>query len=173
MVISVINKTESKNISIPATAVIGGAAGLALRQVLPVYKEEIDSVLFQQTDKIRTDKLETAKNAFISTTKKLFSKNKNNEALKLFIKRVEAKTVKEAKLAKEKIKNAPQNVQAEVKKQMGEFLTKMKAEKHLSEANIKHLVKQERPFAPFILPGIALGAAVAYVYNVVGKISEY
>ena len=49
---------------------------------------------------------------------------------------------------------------------------KMRAAKNLTDANIKNAVKQKRSISAFLLPGIALGALGAYVYNVIGTISE-
>ncbi len=172
MPISVINKTESSNLSIPTSTLIGGAAGLAMRQFFPIYKDELDYVLFGQANEMKKASLVSAKDSFISSAKSALSKNKNNQAMKLFIKRVEAKTLTEAKAAKEKIKNSPDAVKTEFKKLMGQFLKNMKASKQLSEETIKAYVKQKRPYGPYVLPGLAFGAAIAYVYNVVGKISE-
>ena len=172
MAISAIQKTEPKNMSIPLTAAAGGAAGLALRHIIPVCKEEIDYVYFNQVNDLKQNNLLSAKKNFIEIAKKQLSKEKNNEALKLFIKRASAKSVFHAKEAKEKIKNAPQNVQAQVKTYLDAFFKKMKAAKILANGNMEQLVKQQRPYLAFILPGLALGAAAAFVHNVVGKISE-
>ena len=53
MTICAIKNTETKNISIPATAIVGGAAGLALRQFIPAQKEEIDTFLFNKSNEIK------------------------------------------------------------------------------------------------------------------------
>ena len=172
MPISVINKTESSNINIPASTLVGGAAGLALRQFFPVFQDEVDYVLFRQTEIAKKADLIYAKDSFINSAKSALAKDKNNEALKLFIKRVEAKSISEAKAAKDKFKKAPAIVQKEFKKLMKEFLTNMKTKKQVYEETMKTYVKQKRPYGPYVLPGLAFGAAIAYVYNVVGKISE-
>ena len=49
---------------------------------------------------------------------------------------------------------------------------RMQASKNITIANIKNAVRQQRPYSHFILPGVALGALVAYAYNVVGTIKD-
>ena len=92
--------------------------------------------------------------------------------MKLFLERMEAKTVQEAKTAKEKIKNAPQAVKENIDKLKNVMAAQIKASRHLTEANIKNAVKQARPVWGYLLPGLALGALGGYFYNVVGTIKE-
>ena len=172
MQVCVIKNTEPKNVSIPLTMTAGGIAGLGLRYFMPVYKPEIDTVMFNQSDAIKRDNFETAKKTFIDKAKNLFKKEPENEALKLFLERMEARTAQEAKIAKEKIKNAPQTVKENVDKLKNVMAAQIKASRHLTEANIKNAVKQARPVWGYLLPGLALGALGGYFYNVVGTIKE-
>lgn len=195
MSVSAIRSTEPKNVNIPLAAAAGGAAGLVVRQIFPVKKPEIDAVLFGETDTIKANNIKNAKKNAIDEIVKLFNKNKDNEALKLFLERTkasakyaniledEALTAEEAskakreasklaKKAKENIKAASAEVQKEIKSLTEKVVNKVRASRNLSDASIKTSVKQMRPFAAFILPGLALGAVSAFVYNVVGTISK-
>ena len=87
MQVSVINTTEPKNVSIPTAMAVGGAAGLAVRYVLPVYKPEMDYVLFNKSDVIKEDNMKAVKKAIIEKAQETFKSDKENEALRLFIKR--------------------------------------------------------------------------------------
>ena len=127
MQVCVVKNTEPKNVSMPLTIAAGGAAGLGLRYFAPVCKEEIDTVMFNQADAIKRYNFESVKKIFTDKAKILFKKNPENEALKLFLDRMEAKTVQEAKAAKEKIKNAPQAVKESVDKLKNVMADQIKA----------------------------------------------
>lgn len=193
--ISAIRNTEPKNVNIPLAAAAGGAAGLALRQALPVRKPEIDAVLFGETDTIKANNIKHARKNAIDEVVRLFKKDKDNEALKLFLERTKAsvkyaniledetltaeeaqkakqEASKLAKIAKQKIKAASADVQKEIQGLTQRVVNKVRAARNLSEASIKTSVRQMRPYAAFMLPGIALGVVSAFVYNVVGTISE-
>lgn len=172
MQVCVIKNTEPKNVSIPLMMAAGGAAGLGLRYFAPVYQPEIDTVMFNQADAIKRDNFESAKKSFIEKTKNLFKKNPKNEALQLFLERLEAKTVDEAKAAKQKIKNAPADIKAGIDELKNVMTAQIKASRHLTQANIKNAVKQARPVWGYLLPGVALGALAGYFYNVVGTIRQ-
>ena len=79
---------------------------------------------------------------------------------------------KKSKKAKEQIKHAPKEIKSQVKALIDDMAAQMRVSKNLTVANIKNAVKQQRPYSHFILPGAALGALVAYAYNVVGTINE-
>lgn len=189
MSVSVIKNTEPKNINIPLAAMAGAGAGLAARHILPVYKPEIDMVLFGESDVIRDNNIKHARKKAVDEIVKMFRKDRDNEALQLFLERTKAsvkysnaqenqsasakaEAVKMAKAAKAKIKAAPEEVQKEIKVLTEKVINKVRAARKLTEANLKTSVKQMRPFAPFLLPGIALGVVSAYIYNVVGTISK-
>lgn len=193
MSVSGIKTTEpkgvSKNASISTAAVVGAAVGLAARQILPVRKPEIDAVLFGETDRIKTNNINQARKNAINEIVKMFSKDKDNEALKLFLERTKAsvkyanafdeqnqkakaEASKIAKEAKIKIKSAPTQVQKEIKKLTEQVINKVRAARLLSEGVIKSAVKQQRPYGAFILPAAALGVLSAFVYNVVGTINR-
>ena len=172
MQVSVINTTEPKNVSIPTAMAVGGAAGLAVRYVLPVYKPEMDYVLFNKSDVIKEDNMKAVKKAIIEKAQETFKSDKENEALRLFIKRAKAETTQQIKTAKNAIKKAPQEVQENVKNLVNDLAARMQASKNITIANIKNAVRQQRPYSHFILPGVALGALVAYAYNVVGTIKD-
>lgn len=189
MSVSVIKNTEPKNVNIPLAAAAGAGAGIAARQIIPVLKPEIDMVLFGESDVIRQNNIKHARKNAIDEVVKMFSKDKDNEALKLFLDRTKAsikyenaqeiqsanakiEAVKMAKAAKEKIKAAPESIQKEIQSLTQKVINKVRAARKLTEVNLKTSVKQMRPYAPFILPGIALGAVSAYIYNVIGTISK-
>ena len=187
MQVCVIKNTEPKNASIPLAMAAGAGAGLALRHFMPVYQPEIDSVMFGASQVLRDNNIKNAKKAVMNDLYKEANKNKSNQALSLFLERAKAsfkydaagsneklkkEAVKMAKEAKEKIKAAPKQVRKEIQELTAAAVNKVKASKILTEANIKNAVKQARPYAGFLLPGIALGALGAYVYNVIGAIKE-
>ena len=189
MSVSVVNNTEPKNVNIFKTAMIGGAAGLALKYAKPVTKNEVDTVLFGESDVIRANNIKQARKNVISDIVKMYSKEQKNDALNLFLERTNAsirysnaldagnstakkEAVELAKAAKEKIKAAPQAVQNEIKEMTKKVINKVRAARLLSENAIKNAVKQSRPFPAYILPGVALGALCGYIYNVIGTISE-
>lgn len=104
--------------------------------------------------------------------KKHLAKNPDDKALDLFVKRAQVKDAKESAQIKEQIQQAPKAVRKQVKVFIEDMAVKMRAAKNLTDANIKNAVKQKRSISAFLLPGIALGALGAYVYNVIGTISE-
>lgn len=172
MQVSVVKTTESKNLSIPASLLAGGAAGLGLRYAVPVYKPEMDYVMFNKSDVIKENNVKAVKENLLEKAQTLFKSDKENEALKLFIKRAKAQTSQQVKNAKTAIKKAPQEIQAKVKLLVEDMAAQMQVSKNITIANIKNAVRQQRPYMHFILPGAALGALVGYVYNVVGTINE-
>ncbi len=172
MQVCVVKNTEPKNVSIPLTMAAGGTAGLALRYFLPVYQPERDTVMFNQSEEIKRDNFVSAKQAFIEKIKNQFKKDSKNQSLQLFLERMEAKTSQEAKIAKEKIKNAPAEIKASIDYLKAQMAASIKASRHLTDANIKNAVKQARSVWGYLLPGIALGALAGYFYNVVGTIRE-
>lgn len=172
MQVSVIKTTEPKNVSIPAAMAVGGAAGLGLRYAIPVYKPEMDYFVFNKSDVMKEDNVKAVKKNVIEKAQDLLKKDKDNEALKLFIKRAKAKTSQQLKAAKAAINKAPQEVQTKVEIMVDDLAAQMKASKNITIANIKNAAKQARPYTHFILPGAALGALVGYAYNVVGTINE-
>ncbi len=172
MQVSVIKTTEPKNVSIPAAMAVGGAAGLGLRYAIPVYKPEMDYFVFNKSDVMKEDNVKAVKKNVIEKAQDLLKKDKDNEALKLFIKRAKAKTSQQLKAAKAAINKAPQEVQTKVELMVDDLAAQMKASKNITIANIKNAAKQARPYTHFILPGAALGALVGYAYNVVGTINE-
>lgn len=172
MQVSVIKTTEPKNVSIPAAMAIGGAAGLGLRYAMPVYKPEMDYFVFNKSDVIKEDNVKAVKKNVIEKAQNLLKNDKENEVIKLFIRRAKASTTQQLKSVKAAIKKAPQEVQAGVKVMVDDLAAQMKASKNITIASIKNASRQARPYAHFILPGAALGALVGYAYNVVGTISE-
>lgn len=172
MQVSVIKTTEPKNVSIPAAMAVGGTAGLGLRYAIPVYKPEMDYFVFNKSDVMKEDNVKAVKKNVIEKAQDLLKKDKDNEALKLFIKRAKAKTSQQLKAAKAAINKAPQEVQTKVELMVDDLAAQMKASKNITIANIKNAAKQARPYTHFILPGAALGALVGYAYNVVGTINE-
>lgn len=184
-----VNKKSHKNTNIYTATVAGAASGLALRQFLPVNKPEIDYVLFGEADTIRENNIKQARKNVINETSKELKKDSKNPALKLFLERIQASAalskanetedmqLKEKALqmvakAKERIKSTPEYVQNEIKNLTQKAINNVKAARMLSENALKNAVKQQRPYAAFILPGAALGALAGFVYNVVGTISE-
>ena len=87
MQVSVIKTTEPKNVSIPAAMAVGGVAGLGLRYAIPVYKPEMDYFVFNKSDVMKEDNVKAVKKNVIEKAQDLLKKDKDNEALKLFIKR--------------------------------------------------------------------------------------
>lgn len=172
MQVCAIKNTETKNINIPAAALTGGAAGLALRQFMPVYKEEIDTVMFNQSEEIKKANVEKAGKLFTHEIRQTSKKNPDIESIKLFLADVEAKTKEQKSLIEQKIKAAPQHVQESVQKLKNTLAARMKAAETLTESTIKTAVKQARPVWAYLLPAAALSAMGAFVYNVVGAIRE-
>ena len=189
MSVSVVTNTEPKNANIFATAALGGAVGGAIRYFKPVTKQEIDTVLFGESDIIRQNSIRQARKSATNDIVKMFSKNRDNKAFELFMERAKAsvkyanakeaenatarrEAVKLATIAKDKIKAAPASIQKEIKSLTQIVINKVKAARVLSENALKDAVKQARPWPAYILPGVALGALFAYFYNVVGTISK-
>ena len=125
-----------------------------------------------KSDVIKEDNMKAVKKAIIEKAQETFKLDKENEALRLFIKRAKAETTQQIKTAKNAIKKAPQEVQENVKNLVNDLAARMQASKNITIANIKNAVRQQRPYSHFILPGVAFGALVAYAYNVVGTIKE-
>ena len=171
MQVCVIKNTEPKNVSIPLTAAAGGAVGLGLRYLLPVSKQEIDDVMFYQSDVIKQNHANEVKKNFMENISKQF-KNDPDTAKSLFWEIANAKTAKAVKEAKTKIKNSPKEIQDAVAKLRKDLAMQLQASRNLTNANIKNAVKQARSIWAFLLPGVALGALGAYVYNVIGTIRE-
>lgn len=172
MQVCVIKNTEPKNISIPMTATIGGATGLALRQFLPAQKGEVDTFLFNQAGSLKRDSSNTAIKEFIKDIKQKLNNNPENRAYDLFVKSKEAKSIKESKYIKNVIKDAPKEIQEQIATLRSNLASKIYAARQLSQANIKNAVKQSRPIWAYLLPGVAIGTIGAFVYNVIGTIVE-
>ena len=105
MPVCVIKNTEPKNISISATAMAGGAAGLALRHFVPAQKEEIDTFLFNQSDSIKKDSTKQAINEFMNDLKAKLRKDSANKPLDMFIRSREAQGCEEVWGTRQGIKN--------------------------------------------------------------------
>lgn len=175
MPVCVIKNTEPKNISIPAISAVGGATGLALRHFIPAQKEEIDTFLFNQADKLKQDSTNHAIDEFMKDLKSRLHKDPTNEVLDMFIRNREAQGAEEVWSTKQGIKNnakASREFANEINKIKQELIERIKASRKLSTANIANATKQARPIWAYLLPGIALGALAGYVYNVVGTIIE-
>lgn len=172
MAVCEIRNTEPKNISIPGAAAIGAGTGLGARYFLPVHQSEIDTVLFNQSDELKKIQIRGAKKSFVEKIEKMFKQNPNDESMNLFLQRMKAGTTEEIKAAKDKIKNAPAEIKQGVDKLKLALAEQIKASKILTESNIKNLVKQSRSVWAFVLPGAALAAMGAYVYNVIGTITD-
>lgn len=172
MAVRVIKNTEPKNVNILGAAAIGAGAGLAVRQFVAPSKKEIDSVIFSQYEMIKENNIQATKKSVIGVVEKVFSKNPENQELALFLEKAKAETGKQVLEAKKKINAADETIRAKVKILIDDLAGKMRASKNLSESAIKSYVKQKRPISSVILPGLALGALGAFVYNVVGKISQ-
>lgn len=172
MQVSVIKNSEPKNVNIPMAAAAGAGTGLLLRHFVPVWKSEMDYVMFNQSDAIKEESVKSVKNSVLDKAKKHLAKNTDDKALDLFVKRAQVKDAKESAQIKEQIQQAPKAVRKQVKILIDDIAVKMRAAKNLTDANIKNAVKQKRSISAFLLPGIALGALGAYVYNVIGTISE-
>ena len=172
MQVSVIKTTEPKNVSIPAAMAAGGAIGLGLRYALPVYKPEMDYFVFNKSDVMKEDNVNAVKRNVIEKAQVLLKKDKENEVLKLFIRKAKAETAQQLKTVETAINKASQEIRAGVKAMVEDLAAQMKASENITIANIKNAAKQARPYSHFILPGAALGALVGYAYNVVGTISE-
>lgn len=172
MQVCVIKNSEPKNISIPKTATIGGMLGLAVRQFLPAQQGEIDTFLFNQADTLKRDSSNTAIKEFIKDIKLKHNKNPENQVYDLFIKSKEAKSTKEIKYLRNIIKNTPVEIQEQIATLRNNLASKIYAARQLSKTNIQNAVKQSRPVWAYLLPGIALGSIGAFVYNVIGTITE-
>lgn len=172
MAVRVIKNTEPKNVNIISAAAIGAGAGLAVRQFVTPSKKEIDSVIFSQFEMIKENNIQATKKSVIEAAEKIFSKNPENQELALFLEKAKAETGKQAIAIKKKINAADKAVKEKVKILIDDLAGKMRASKNLSESAIKSYVKQKRPISSVVLPGLALGALGAFVYNVVGKISQ-
>lgn len=165
MQICAIKNSETKNINIPAATAIGGAAGLAIRQFLPVYKEEIDTVMFNQSDEFIKNNVKKERLAFI--------KEVNNKAKKVYKEGCVDEFLLFLSKPKDKIlENVPEKVKENYEKLKISFEQRLKAAETLTEANIKSAVKQARPVWAYLLPAAALSAMGAFVYNVVGTIAK-
>lgn len=171
MQVCVIKNTDSRNINIPVAMAVGGAAGLALRQFLPVQKAEIDTFLFNHSDSIKKDSANNAIKQFMLEAKQAAHKNPENKALHFFIRSREAKG-QEAKRLKFFIKNLSEEFQGEISQLRSSLANRVRASRQLSLSVIKNATKSSRPVATYLLPGIGLSALGAFVYNVVGTISK-
>ena len=172
MAVCEIRNTEPKNINIPAAAAAGAGVGLGLRYFLPVQRTEVDTLLFNQSEEMKKIQIRSAKKTFLENIEKRFKQNPSDESMNLFLQRMKAATTEEIKATKDKIKNAPKEIQDGVSKLKSALADRIKASKNLTEANIKNLVKQSRSVWAFVLPGAALAAMGAYVYNVIGTITD-
>jgi len=175
MQVCVIKNTEPKNMNIPLTATAGGAVGLALRHFVPAQKEEIDTFLFNQSSSIKKDSTKQAINEFMNDLKNKLRKDPTNKPLDMFIRSREAQGYDEVWGTRQGIKNnskASKEFANEINKIKKALAQKIKATRQLSTSNIENATKQARPLWAFLLPGVALGTVLAYVYNVVGTIAE-
>lgn len=175
MPVCVIKNSEPKSISIPATAMVGGATGLALRHFIPAQQEEIDTFLFNQSDSLKKDSTKQAINEFMNDLRNRLRKDPSNKPLDMFIRSRDAQGAEEVWGARQGIKNnskASKEFADEINKIKKDLIQKIKASRRLSSANIANTTKQARPVWAFLLPGVALGALAGYVYNVIGTIIE-
>ena len=172
MQVCAIKNTEPKNINIPMATLAGGAAGMALRQFMPVYKDEVDTVLFNQSEEIKNANVEKAGRLFIHEVRHNHNKNVDTEAAKLFLADVDAKTKEQKSLIEQKIKAASTQIQENVQNLKNALASRMKAAETLTASTIKTAVKQARPVWAYLLPAAALSAMGAFVYNVIGAIRE-
>ena len=172
MQVCVIKNQEPKNSSIPLMTVAGGVTGLAIRQFLPAQQNEIDTFLFNQSDTLKRSSINNTIKDFMQNIKQQHQKDSNNLVLDLFIKRREAKDFNSLKLAKLSIKNSSEEVKNRISKLRTELATKILASRQLSQSTIENATKQARPIWAFLLPGMAIGALSAYIYNVIGTIKD-
>lgn len=189
MAVSVIKSTEPKNANIITATALGAGAGLAVRQLMPVTKPEIDIALFGESDAIREASINQTRKNTMKEISKMLAKDKENPVYKLFFERLKASVdfakaqetnnteakkaaVAMAKKAKESIKLAPNTIRYEFDKLTRKVINQVKAARVVSENSLKSAVKQQRPVSSFVLPGMALSALGTYVYNVVGTISQ-
>lgn len=184
MQVCVIKNTEPKRASLPLTGAFCGLVGYTLKHNLPVEMSEVEAFYPNKSAtlverNVKVVKQETLEN--IATMAR-----RGNPAADLFIKKVEAENaiklspsreaLNAAKKNLDNIKNQIKAASPEIRDAIAHYGTqiaeRIKSAREVSSTVLEAAIKANRSTSLYVIPGIVLGVAGAFVYNVIGAIKE-
>ena len=184
MQVCVIKNTEPKRASLPLTGAFCGLVGYTLKHNLPIEMGEIEAFYPNKSATLVDRNVKVVKQEAIENIATMA--RKGNQAADLFIKKVDAENAikvspsKEAIIIAKKnldnIRNQIKNASPEIKDAIAHYSTqiaeRIKSAKDVSSTVLEAAIKANRSTSLYVIPGIVLGVAGAFVYNVIGAIKE-
>lgn len=185
MQVCVIKNTEPKRASLPLTGAFCGLVGYTLKHNLPIEMDEVDAFYPNKSATLVDRNIKVVKQECLENIAAIARKEKH-PAADLFIRKVtaeeavrmspsqEALTIAKQNLRniKNEIKNAAPEVKTAIAHYAGQIAERVKAAKVVSSTVLDAAIKANRSTSLYVIPGIVLGVAGAFVYNVVGAIKE-
>lgn len=184
MQVCVIKNTEPKRASLPLTGAFCGLVGYTLKHNLPVDMGEIETFYPNKSATLVDRNVKVVKQECLENIATMA--RKGNLAADLFVQKVNAENAikvspsKEALSAAKKnldnIKNQIKNASPEIRDAIAHYSTqiaeRIKSAKDVSSSILEAAIKSKRSTSFYVVPGVVLGIAGAFVYNVIGAIKE-
>lgn len=177
-VVSISEPKESKKVSTPLMAVLGGMAGYSLKYAIPLSKTEINEATDFQYQNIINQKGFEAKKAELEELA-LLLKKKPDPALDTFLKSKIKLNVnsgftetKDFKTSRELCRKGAPELVSRIREYAHGVAVKVKIARSSTKFLLDSSIKNSRPASVFVVPGVVLGVIGAFVYNVIGKFRE-
>ena len=185
MQVCVIKNTEPKRASLPLTGAFCGLVGYTLKHNLPIEMDEVDAFYPNKSATLVDRNIKVVKQECLENIAAI-ARNDKNSAADLFIRKVNAEEAvrmspsQEAMAAakqnlrniKNEIKNAAPEIKTSISHYAGQIAERVKSAKTISTTVLGDAIKANRSTSLYVLPGVVLGIAGAFVYNVIGAIRE-
>ena len=184
MQVCVIKNTEPKRASLPLTGAFCGLVGYTLKHSLPIEVDEYNNYYPNKTATLVDRNMKVARQEAIENI--ATAARKGNLAADLFVRKMNAED--EIKVSptqellneekknldgiKEQIKNATPEIKDAISHYTAQVAEKVKDAKQASGTLMEAAIKSKRPTSLYVIPGVVLGVAGAFVYNVIGAIRE-
>ncbi len=159
MQVCVIKNTEPKRASLPLTGAFCGLVGYTLKHNLPIEMDEVDAFYPNKSATLVDRNIKVVKQECLENIAAIARKEKHPAADNL-------------RNIKNEIKNAAPEVKTAIAHYAGQIAERVKAAKVVSSTVLDAAIKANRSTSLYVIPGIVLGVAGAFVYNVVGAIKE-
>ena len=185
MQVCLIKNTEPKRASLPLTGAFCGLVGYTLKHNLPIEMDEVDAFYPNKSATLVDRNIKVVKQECLENIAAI-ARNEKNPAADLFIRKINAEEAvkmsptQEALTAakqnlrniKNEIKNAAPEIKTSISHYAGQIAERIKAAKTVSSTVLDAAVKANRSTSLYVIPGVVLGIAGAFVYNVIGAIKD-
>ena len=152
---------------------------------LPIEMDEVDAFYPNKSATLVDRNIKVVKQECLENIAAI-ARNDKNPAADLFIRKVNAEEAvrmspsQEAMAAakqnlrniKNEIKNAAPEIKTSISHYAGQIAERVKSAKTISTTVLGDAIKANRSTSLYVLPGVVLGIAGAFVYNVIGAIRE-